>query len=58
MTISELESAYYRLSLVTLTDAMNGDMPDFELNTVRLQDSDGVEGIGYTFTDIRDCLSY
>ena len=50
-TISKFESAYYRIPLaVTLTDAMHGDMPDFELNTVRLQDADGLEGVGYTFT--------
>jgi L-alanine-DL-glutamate epimerase-like enolase superfamily enzyme len=25
-------------------------MLDFELNTVRLRDADGVEGVGYTYT--------
>ncbi|MEM6428509.1 MAG: mandelate racemase/muconate lactonizing enzyme family protein [Deinococcota bacterium] len=50
-SICKFQSDYYRIPLATtLTDAMHGDMLDFELNTVRIQDSDGVEGIGYTFT--------
>ena len=50
-TIHSFRSDYYRVPLsITLTDAMHGDMPDFELNTVRITDSDGVEGVGYTFT--------
>ena len=49
--IRSFRSDYYRIPLeVTLTDSMHGDMPDFELNTVRIQDDDGLEGIGYTFT--------
>jgi len=49
--IAHFESGYYRVPLaVTLTDSMHGDMPDFELNTVRLRDEDGMEGVGYTFT--------
>lgn len=49
--ICKVESGYYRIPLaITLTDAMHGNMPDFEFNTVRLCDSDGVEGVGYTFT--------
>lgn len=49
--IHSFHSDYYRIHLeTTLTDSMHGDMPDFELNTVRIRDADGVEGIGYTFT--------
>ena len=33
-----------------LTDSMHGEMRAFELNTVRLRDADGAEGVGYTFT--------
>jgi len=29
---------------------MHGEMRAFELNTVRLRDADGAEGVGYTFT--------
>jgi L-alanine-DL-glutamate epimerase-like enolase superfamily enzyme len=49
--IVSLEAGYYRVPLaVTLSDSMHGDMPAFELNTVRLRDADGAEGIGYTYT--------
>lgn len=51
MFIEQFKSDYYRIPLSqTLTDAMHGTMPDFELNTVHLRDTDGVEGIGYTYT--------
>ena len=33
-----------------LTDSMHGEMRGFELNTVRVRDADGAEGVGYTFT--------
>ena len=29
---------------------MHGEMRGFELNTVRVRDGDGAEGVGYTFT--------
>ncbi|MFE1599748.1 mandelate racemase/muconate lactonizing enzyme family protein [Methylobacterium sp. ID0610] len=49
--IVSLEPGYYRVPLaVTLSDSMHGDMPAFELNTVRLRDADGAEGVGYTYT--------
>ena len=49
--ISSIQSGCYRLPLATvLSDAMHGDMLAFELNTVRLRDDDGVEGVGYTYT--------
>jgi L-alanine-DL-glutamate epimerase-like enolase superfamily enzyme len=49
--IASLEAGYFRLPLpVTLTDSMHGEMRAFELNTVRVRDADGAEGVGYTFT--------
>ena len=46
-----IEPGFYRVPLpVTLTDSTHGEMRAFELNTVRLRDADGVEGVGYTFT--------
>ncbi|TNC14329.1 mandelate racemase/muconate lactonizing enzyme family protein [Methylobacterium terricola] len=49
--IATLDSGYYRVPLaVTLSDSTHGDMPAFELNTVRLRDADGAEGVGYTYT--------
>jgi L-alanine-DL-glutamate epimerase-like enolase superfamily enzyme len=49
--IRSLESGYYRVPLeVTLSDSTHGTMLDFELNTVRLCDADGAEGVGYTYT--------
>src|SRR6202453_1089893 len=46
-----IESGFYRIPLPTvLTDSTHGQMRAFELNTVRLKDSDGAEGVGYTFT--------
>lgn len=49
--IDSMVAGYYRLPLPTvLTDSMHGEMLAFELNTVRLRDSDGAEGTGYTFT--------
>jgi len=49
--ITSIEPGFYRIPLPTvLTDSMHGAMRAFELNTVRIRDSDGAEGIGYTFT--------
>jgi L-alanine-DL-glutamate epimerase-like enolase superfamily enzyme len=49
--ITSIEPGFYRIPLPTvLTDSMHGEMRAFELNTVRLRDSDGAEGVGYTFT--------
>jgi L-alanine-DL-glutamate epimerase-like enolase superfamily enzyme len=49
--VASVESGYYRVPLdVTLSDSTHGTMLDFELNTVRLRDSDGAEGVGYTYT--------
>lgn len=45
------QAGFYRIPLPqVLTDSMHGVMRDFELNTVRLRDADGAEGVGYTFT--------
>ena len=49
--IARLESALYRIPLpVTLSDSTHGAMSHFELITVRLFDSDGAQGTGYTYT--------
>lgn len=49
--IASIQTGYYRIPLeVTLSDSTHGDMHDFELNTVRLYDTDGAEGVGYTYT--------
>jgi L-alanine-DL-glutamate epimerase-like enolase superfamily enzyme len=49
--ITSIEPDFYRIPLPTvLTDSMHGEMRAFELNTVRIRDSDGAEGVGYTFT--------
>ncbi len=51
MTIVSLETGHYRIELpVPLSDSTHGIMTHFELVTVRLRDSDGVEGVGYTYT--------
>lgn len=49
--IASLTAGYYRVPLeVALSDSTHGDMLAFELNTVRLRDADGAEGVGYTYT--------
>jgi L-alanine-DL-glutamate epimerase-like enolase superfamily enzyme len=49
--IVSLEAGYYRVELeVTLSDSRHGDMQAFELNTIRVRDADGAEGVGYTYT--------
>ena len=49
--ITSIEAGFYRVPLPeVLTDSMHGEMRAFELNTMRLRDADGAEGIGYTFT--------
>ena len=50
-TITSLQADFYRIPLpVILSDSMHGDMTHFELITARVRDSDGAEGMGYTFT--------
>ena len=49
--IKQVETGFYRIPLtVTLTDSTHGDINAFELITVRIRDSDGSEGVGYTYT--------
>ncbi len=49
--IASIEPGFYRIPLPeVLTDSMHGEMRAFELNTVRIRDADGAEGVGYTFT--------
>jgi L-alanine-DL-glutamate epimerase-like enolase superfamily enzyme len=51
MTIAAVESGFYRIALpVPLSDSTHGTMTHFELVTVRLRDSDGAEGVGWTYT--------
>jgi L-alanine-DL-glutamate epimerase-like enolase superfamily enzyme len=49
--IESLRADHYRIPLATaLTDAMHGEMCGFEIVTARVRDTDGAEGVGYTFT--------
>ena len=49
--LSSIEPGFYRIPLTqVLTDSTHGEMRAFELNTVRVRDADGAEGVGYTFT--------
>ena len=49
--IAAIEPGFYRIPQPeVLTDSMHGEMRAFELNTVRIRDTDGAEGVGYTFT--------
>jgi L-alanine-DL-glutamate epimerase-like enolase superfamily enzyme len=49
--IVTLTTALYRIELpVPLSDSTHGTMTHFELVTVHLRDSDGAEGVGYTYT--------
>lgn len=49
--IASVEPGFYRVPLpVILTDSTHGAMDAFELNTVRIRDADGAEGVGYTYT--------
>lgn len=50
-TITSFTADYYRVKLpFTLSDSMHGIIDDFELNTIRIRDADGAEGVGYTYT--------
>ncbi len=49
--INSIETGFHPIPLaVTLTDSTHGEMKAFELITVRVRDSDGAEGVGYTYT--------
>jgi L-alanine-DL-glutamate epimerase-like enolase superfamily enzyme len=48
--ITAVNAAFYRIPLeTTLSDSTHGEMAAFELVTVRLNDADGAEGLGYTY---------
>ena len=49
--IQDIAVGFYRIPLpVVLSDSTHGEMTAFELNTVRVRDADGAEGVGYTYT--------
>jgi L-alanine-DL-glutamate epimerase-like enolase superfamily enzyme len=49
--LTRVEPGFYRIPLPELlTDSTHGEMRAFELNTVRIWDEEGAEGVGYTFT--------
>jgi L-alanine-DL-glutamate epimerase-like enolase superfamily enzyme len=49
--IKNIETGHYRIPLaVTLSDSTHGQITAFELLTVRIRDTDGAEGVGYTYT--------
>jgi L-alanine-DL-glutamate epimerase-like enolase superfamily enzyme len=49
--IQNIDVGFYRIPLpVVLTDSTHGEMSAFELNTVRVRDGEGAEGVGYTYT--------
>lgn len=49
--IVSIRADLYRIPLpVTLTDATHGEMTHLELITARVTDTDGAQGIGYTYT--------
>ena len=51
MPIASLETGHYRIQLpVALSDSTHGTIAAFELVTVRIRDTDGAEGMGYTYT--------
>ena len=51
MKITDVKSGLYRIPLPTvLSDSTHGDISHFELVTARVRDSDGREGVGYTYT--------
>ncbi len=48
--IENIDTGYYRVKLPrVLTDSTHGEMAYFELVTVRISDSDGTQGVGYTY---------
>src|SRR5918992_2403618 len=49
--IKTTEAGLYRIPLpVTLSDSTHCERKAFELVTCRVRDSDGAEGVGYTYT--------
>ncbi len=51
MVIREVRADHYLIPLPTvLSDSTHGSIPAFELVTVRVRDTEGAEGVGYTYT--------
>ena len=51
LRVRGLDTRHYRIPLPeTLSDSIHGDMPEFELVTVRVATDQGLEGLGYTYT--------
>lgn len=49
--IHSLDAGFYRVPLpAALSDSTHGTILAFELVTARVRDTDGAEGIGYTYT--------
>src|SRR5258707_12299244 len=49
--IKTIDTGLYRIPLtVSLSDSTHGKIKAFELVTCRVRDSDGAEGVGYTYT--------
>jgi L-alanine-DL-glutamate epimerase-like enolase superfamily enzyme len=49
-TIESIQTDYFLVPLETvLSDSTHGSIPHFELVTVRVTDSDGAQGMGYTY---------
>ena len=49
--IATVEPGFYRIKLPqVLSDSTHGSIDAFELLTVRVRDTDGAEGVGYTYT--------
>ena len=49
--IKTIDTGLYRIPLtVSLSDSTHGKINAFELVTCRVRDSDGAEGVGYTYT--------
>jgi L-alanine-DL-glutamate epimerase-like enolase superfamily enzyme len=49
-TIESIQTDYFLVPLETvLSDSTHGTIPHFELVTVRVTDSDGAQGMGYTY---------
>jgi L-alanine-DL-glutamate epimerase-like enolase superfamily enzyme len=51
MPLRSVQPDLYRIELPTvLSDSTHGQICHFELITVRIQDDEGAEGLGYTYT--------
>src|SRR5213078_2198315 len=51
MLIREVQADHYYIPLAAaLSDSTHGTIRGFEVVTVRLRDTEGAEGVGYTYT--------